>query len=209
MGLNRSDILHRLVTRFGYTTYLEIGTGGGGTFRKLPLEQKVGVDPKLRRWSLFESRVKKTTSNRFFARNRQRFDLIFIDGLHVASQVYQDIYNSLAVLREGGTIVVHDCLPKSEAQQRVPRSQSSWTGDVWRAILKAGQDQELTTFVFDVDKGCGVVRRSGAADTPRLPTEMDPLSDEISWQSFCENRHRWLRIYPPEEIYPVLDALPD
>ena len=52
------------------------------------------------------------TSDDFFRDNKEKFDLIFIDGLHETNQVDRDIENSLKFINKGGTILLHDCLPK-------------------------------------------------------------------------------------------------
>lgn len=208
MNLRRLDILQRFVERFGYASYLEIGVAGGATFKHLPITDKVGVDPNWRLWYALDRRVKKTTSDRFFAKNRRRFDLIFIDGLHVAEQANRDITNALETLAPGGTIVVHDCMPMTKEQQVVPRVQTSWTGDVWRAFLKASQDPGLDTLILDTNRGCGVIRRGPRpVAAPAPPMDVDPLSDELTWEEYEAHRHRWLRIYPPEEVLDVIDRL--
>ena len=38
------------------------------------------------------------SSDEFFLKNKDQFDIIFIDGLHVYEQVKRDIENSLIVL---------------------------------------------------------------------------------------------------------------
>ena len=210
MKIGRLDILKRLAKRFDYNSYLEIGVAGGATFKHLPVPDKIGVDPKWRLWYALNRRVKKTSSDRFFAKNRRDFDLVFIDGLHIAEQAYRDIRNALAVLRPGGTIVIHDCTPTTKEQQMVPRIQISWTGDVWRAFLKASQDPELATLILDTNRGCGVIRREArplACPTP--PSDIDPLNEEeLSWEDYVSNRDSWLRIYPPNEVFAAIDALP-
>ena len=210
MRITRLDVLTRLAEGFGYRSYLEVGVAGGATFRHLPIEDRTGVDPKWRLWYLLNPRVKKTTSDRFFARNRKKFDLIFIDGWHVAEQAWRDIENSLAALEDHGTIVVHDCSPDSEEQQRVPRIQVSWTGDVWRAFLKASQDPDLDTMLLDTNRGCGVIRKGGrrADNDSAPPVDIDPLDrEELSYATFEQNRKEWLRIVPAQESLAAVDAL--
>ena len=48
----------------------------------------------------------------------RRYDLVFVDGLHIADQVERDIVNSLAALAPGGMVVLHDCNPKSRKAAR-------------------------------------------------------------------------------------------
>ena len=52
------------------------------------------------------------TSDEFFKKNRQNFDIIFLDGLHTYEQTIKDIDNGLRFLNTSGVILVHDCLPK-------------------------------------------------------------------------------------------------
>lgn len=209
MKINRVDILNRLAQHYGYSSYLEIGVAGGGSFRNVRIDDKLGVDPAWRRWYLFRRDVKKTTSDRFFVRNQRTFDLIFVDGLHHADQAYKDIRNSLQVLNPGGAILVHDCIPTTREQQIVPRMQSSWTGDVWRAYLKISQDPKLTTWLFDTNRGCGLVRKGQRPEGfPYPPTDIDPLSEELPWEEYDRHKESWLKIYPKEAIYPAIDSLP-
>ncbi len=47
----------------------------------------------------------------FMARGDDRFDLIFLDGDHAASIVYQELPRALRLLQPGGVIVLHDYYP--------------------------------------------------------------------------------------------------
>lgn len=50
----------------------------------------------------------KTTSDDFFLKNNQFFDVIYIDGWHGTSQVNKDISNSWKFLKIGGIIICDD-----------------------------------------------------------------------------------------------------
>jgi predicted O-methyltransferase YrrM len=57
-----------------------------------------------------------TADSREFLRTcSRRFDLIFLDGLHDADQVYQEIPLALARLNRGGFILLHDYFPGLKA----------------------------------------------------------------------------------------------
>ena len=43
---NRADLLHRLCRRDSCNSYLEIGCNRNKLFKTIPVEDKVGVDPK-------------------------------------------------------------------------------------------------------------------------------------------------------------------
>jgi hypothetical protein len=59
--------------------YLEIGCQGNNLFDSVPATNKVGVDP------VAGGTVRKTSDD-FFRENQQKFDVIFIDGLHTYEQ---------------------------------------------------------------------------------------------------------------------------
>ena len=50
----------------------------------------------------------KNTSNEFFIKNVEKFDIIYIDGWHEAPQVYKDINNSWDCLNINGIIICDD-----------------------------------------------------------------------------------------------------
>jgi hypothetical protein len=208
VGLRRFDILERLITRFGYTSYLEIGVAGGATFRRLSVTDKTGVDPRWRRWSLFDRRIRKVTSDRFFAKNRRKFDLVLVDGLHIAEQTWRDIQSSLEALREGGSILVHDCLPTSRSMQEVPRTEVGWTGDVWRAFLKASQTPGLSTMIFDTDRGCGLIRRDPTVEPSEELASLHTFDRvALPWEAYDQRKHEWIRIVPREQVETALGGL--
>jgi hypothetical protein len=83
-----------------------------------------------------------------------KFDLVFIDGLHFSEQVDRDIENSLQHLNPGGTIVLHDCNPTTEAIGTYPcQVHGPWTGDVWKAIAAWRTRSEFDICVVDFDWG--------------------------------------------------------
>jgi hypothetical protein len=208
--IRRWEVLNRLIERFEYHSYLEIGVAGGANFRRVTAVEKLGVDPALRWWSLLRRDVRKTKSDRFFSRNKRTFDLVFIDGLHIAQQAFTDIQNALIVLNPGGTVVVHDCLPSSREQQIVPRIQSSWTGDVWRAFLSTSMRSDLLTMILDCDRGCGIIRPGRRAPNhPSPPADLDPLRGRPSWEEFDAHKTEWLQIVPDSNVMATLDSLAD
>lgn len=56
-------------------------------------------------------RMESHGSESFFRENAERFDFIFIDGSHRASDVYADVAGALACLNANGVIALHDFYP--------------------------------------------------------------------------------------------------
>jgi hypothetical protein len=113
--VSRTAILNHLIRRHGYRDYLEIGVRTNDNFRRVKAARKTGVDPTPE-----APCTHVMTSDAFFAQLplETRFDLVFIDGLHEEGQVWRDVHNSLEVLREGGTLALHDCNPPTAWHQR-------------------------------------------------------------------------------------------
>lgn len=154
---NRVDFLNRVVAAKRVGDYLEIGCAGDICFSRVQAPRKVGVDPH-------RGGTIRATSQDFFASNTDTFDLIFVDGLHHHEQVIEDVRNALGVLRPGGVIVLHDCLPLSCAAQYREQSQLIWNGDVWKALVEIRTWPEVDTATCLIDHGLGIVVPRANAD---------------------------------------------
>jgi len=194
---NRTEIINFLIEKFGYRTYLEIGVQNiNNNFIKIHAPIKHGVDP------IKESMATHVmVSDKFFEQNKATYDIIFIDGLHEYKQVVRDIKNSLDILNVNGTIVLHDCNPTTEKMQIVPRVQSEWTGDVWKAFIDIRHNiKNLNLFVLDCDYGVGIIRR--AQRTTKFDLKVDP--EVLTYKEFDKNRKHWLRLVTPDKLKEML-----
>lgn len=172
MEPNRTDLLNHLATKHNLKRFLEIGVQNPmQNFDKIQCDYKVSVDPDPNAHASF-----CMTSDDFFDLPRirigimdgdesqlDRFDLIFIDGLHTAEQVKKDFENSLKILSPNGFIVLHDCNPLKEEHTIVPRPTPTghWNGDVYKFAIELGEYFKKFKTV-DIDNGCGVWNNNGA-----------------------------------------------
>jgi hypothetical protein len=129
--------------------YLEIGVQDGFTFEAIRARRRVGVEPfprfsvvhLPRNASIFEG-----TSDQYFSSAEETFDVVFVDGLHEASQTYRDVVNSCRLLSSGGVILLDDVFPLDEASS-LPSLEASemakleqgighwfWYGDVYKVL---------------------------------------------------------------------------
>ena len=191
--MNRHTILQALIDKFGYKSYLEIGTRRNWTFDKINID-KVGVDPDPKSNATY-----CMTSDEFFKFNLspphdiiKTFDLIFIDGLHHADQFMLDVLNSLDILNKGGTIVCHDCNPTTEEKQNLPFIPGTpWNGDVWKGWVTLRDTcyyEEM--FVVDCDEGIGIIQ-----DATKLS---DSIFIDLTYQQLEQNRTALLNLKTPE-----------
>ena len=144
------EIIQKIINQNNFKKYLEIGCDQDENFSKIKVENKVGVDP-LRGGTI------RSTSDEFFKSNNDKFDIIFLDGLHTYNQTIKDINNSLEHLNSNGIIIIHDCLPKKIWNQIVPRMYGHWNGDVWKAIVESRTLSDIDTYTCVADHGLGVI----------------------------------------------------
>jgi len=182
-NITRTMILNTLVEKHNYQSYLEIGQGQRfANFDWINSRIRIGVDPDKTMSAAYQ-----TTSDEFFAKNKDSFDLIFIDGLHEADQVEKDIINALNVLNDNGTIVVHDCNPKTKEMQIVPRQVKYWSGDAWKAWVKLRNTRpDLKMFVIDADRGVGIIRRG--------TQEIIKIAEPLTYEELDMNRKIFLNL---------------
>lgn len=186
-NIDRLYILEYLRLKYDYKSYLEIGCRDDDCFSNTKFEKVVGVDPNT-------GGTLRMTSDEYFYQHAENFDIIFIDGLHWSEQVNRDIENSLKFLNEGGTILLHDCLPLEEASSIYPYDGvvGAWNGDVWKSIVLTRTSDEIKTCVLNADWGLGVIQ-VGVDDNKLEFNEGFSIGD-IGWSDYLNNKEKWLNI---------------
>ena len=147
---SRLEIVQNIIEKKNSKKYLEIGCFDDELFNYVKCEKKVGVDP-------VSGGTIRATSDQFFRDNKEKFDCVFIDGLHEYQQVKKDIINSLNFLNKDGVILLHDCLPNNYYEQATPRCQWIWNGDVWKAIVECRSIKDIDVYTCYADYGIGII----------------------------------------------------
>ncbi len=170
---NRIAVVNLLLNKFEDPADLQIGCASDGLFNSVPVQKKTGVDPSS------GGNVRKT-SDAFFATNNDRFDVVFIDGLHTYEQVRRDVTNSIKSLNVGGWIALHDMLPRNWIEQHVPPIVSGevWTGDVWKVAFELKETNGLEFNILKIDHGVGVIK---VLDAKAVLTD---LRDDLLYKEF-------------------------
>lgn len=204
--MNRWDVINKFIKERGYTSYLEIGYYKGWSFDQVNCKNKIAVDPNPSKFPEQEEiqygrtilnlkktgieKLVKSTSDEFFKKNKDKFDIVFIDGLHESKQVQKDILNSLAILNEGGVILLHDCNPPTEAHT-LNGVDGCWNGDVYKAIMTFKFLNPLI-YTIDTDWGIGVIEKFDLED-------IDIVS-ELDWEYFETNRKESIGLISLEQF---------
>ncbi|MCE7030764.1 class I SAM-dependent methyltransferase [Jiella avicenniae] len=154
--MTRDDVVNAFVNKFENARYLEIGVASGKTFHNISASRKVAVDPK------FQFNVEQAQqdnphasyfeipSDAYFAQHvqkDQKFDVIYIDGLHTAEQTLRDLINAVDYLVDDGVIVIDDVSPPNYAagvarsleefrtlREKLGIASAAWMGDVYKLI---------------------------------------------------------------------------
>jgi predicted O-methyltransferase YrrM len=190
----RSEIVKNILKYKNYKSYLEIGTFRDDLFNEVECEKKIGVDP------VSGGNVRKTSDD-FFLDNNDKFDLIFIDGLHHYEQTKKDITNSLNVLNEGGLILMHDCMPRNFYYQAVPRSQFNWNGDTYKAFLEFRAKDDYDSYCCYADEGIGVILKR--RNKNKLKIDLKNFS-KLNYNDYANNYKSYLNLIEYEDLINII-----
>ena len=191
---NRIEIVQNIINQKKYISYLEIGTFKDELFAEVKCDKKIGVDP------VSGGNIRKTSDN-FFLENKEKFDLIFIDGLHHYGQVKKDITNSLDCLNDGGIILMHDCMPRDYYYQAVPRCQYEWNGDTWKAFLEFRSKQNVDSYCCYADQGIGVILKR--KNTNKLELDIKNYK-KFSFNDYAKNYQKYLNLIEYNDLMKII-----
>lgn len=150
--MDRNDVVQGVLDLFPAPHYLEIGVFEGVTFHGVKAARKVAVDPAFQFDHVAAAArdndcvYHQVPSDEYFGSlaNGERFDVIYIDGLHTFEQTLRDLINALALIRTKGVIIIDDIFPTSLAaalpdfrEFKVARKLTGtkakhWMGDVYK-----------------------------------------------------------------------------
>jgi len=163
--MTRTDILNMLIRKHGYDSYLELGLGSLSNFQQVKIKYRQGVDKSWYEFYGENDRFWLGTTDDFFNHvdllTTKMFDLIFIDADHRYHGSCRDIFRSFGLLKDGGTMVLHDVLPKNvrEAIPKKENNSNAWCGEVWRNWVEFRRFKNVVSYVVNTDHGCGILQR--------------------------------------------------
>lgn len=136
------NFLSQVHQRLQPRAYLEIGVRYGDSLA-LSRCRSVGIDPAFAVKAELNAPVSlfRTSSDEYFSREDplqptggERFDLAFIDGLHLFEFALRDFINAERYATGKGVIIFDDVLPRTvDEAARLPHT-TAWTGDVYSIL---------------------------------------------------------------------------
>lgn len=189
----RYDIINNFIKYKKFNSYLEIGVHSKDqNFNKIKCETKLCIDPDPAAKANYI-----TTSDEFFKNNKQVFDIIFIDGMHEAHQVYRDIQNSLRCLNKNVIIMCHDCNPLSlkaagdwEEFSKSKYGDYVWNGDCWKGFVKYKFESNFLCYTINEDQGCGIIDTSKPSNNEKCFY----CIGEMTYDMLDKNREKLLNL---------------
>jgi hypothetical protein len=206
----RFDIINFLLKKYfnSEARYLEIGVADPTVcFNKIRCNNKTSVDPNKYIPSDFINY--KITSDEFFQELENsnlefpadyKWDIIFIDGLHLAEQVHKDIFNSIRHCNPNGFIVLHDCNPENwfNAYSDIEyflNDPGEWNGTTWKAFYNFRVTMPIKSYTVDTDYGVGVIE---------LNKQQQQIQHTNTWYEFGHfkyNRKEQVGLISVDEFY--------
>lgn len=196
----RYDVINFLAKHLSATAYLEIGVRNpADNFGHIAVDTKYSVDPGVE----FAANPVDfpLTSDDFFAKLESGelsrtpetpFDLIFIDGLHLAAQVERDIDNAMKWLKDDGLVVLHDCNPptlwhaREFNEYQVGPAGGNWSGTTWKAFVAART--RYPSCCIDTDWGVGILSKSPRPGFTQLSEEQLARNRYFEFEAYAEDR---------------------
>lgn len=216
--LTKTDIVHVISKSRNFTNYLELCTSTTGqyycdimrwrfnTSRRLMYNCPDNFDDGLPidfQIDNFDIRPALGT----LEIDSNRIDICLVDGFHTYDCAIRDLTCAFDLLRDGGVLVVHDCLPPSESFVSPTWIQGDWAGVSYKAYLDfvlARDDFDYCT--VDTDWGCGIIVKNRAwnfmEDGPssvrgsKLASDWLSIAggDETGFDFFMKNHQQLLRL---------------
>lgn len=211
----RTEVINFLLSLYRrQTNYLEIGVRNpADNFDLIQADVKFSVDPGVE----FEGNPVdfKMTSDEFFEKlsagvilkSDLLFDVVFIDGLHLAEQADRDIRNALEVLSEDGFVVVHDCNPPTvwNARENYDFLHSPagrfWNGTTWKAFVKWRSNPSVFSCCVDSDWGIGIISKKH-----NIGSNIELANEFFEYDDFAARRAHYLNLVTFGELKDALGS---
>ena len=169
--LNKARLINHLAEVHGYRHYLELCTLSTGRryaeidrsrletcvrlMYRCPDDFDDGLPIDYRSSSLDIGECLKTISD-----EGRRFDIALVDSWHEYATSWRDLVEGFLLIREGGTLVVHDCLPPRSEIAVANYIPGEWCGVGYQAYVDfISQRRDLAVYTVDTDYGCGSSER--------------------------------------------------
>jgi hypothetical protein len=207
--MERFDIINEIILKYNTKNYLEIGVRNPWEcFDRINCGIKMSVDPGLEidnntaTYPYYsDDFFKKLDNDEIDLPKDYKWDIIFIDGLHLADQCFRDFENALNHCSESGFIVFHDASPptiyhaREDYYDHDTPADGFWNGTVWKTIQKIRTDFDLDLITVDSDWGVTVIKNKPSYSL--ISKNINPFYD---YNIFSKYRKQILNLISVDEF---------
>lgn len=211
--------LNKLAAIVNAKKYLEVGVQQGLTFNKVTVDYKVAVDPFFRfdykKIGSEKCIFYEKTSDDFFINDIgvEKFDLIFLDGLHTYDQTLRDFILSLTCSHDKTVWLIDDVAPTGylsacpnsnfyKAARRLVK-QPSWMGDVFKVIYTIHDFFPQFNYATFPEHGQTVIWKETRKEFNPKWNSVRRIS-EMNYFDFKKYRNPYLKIMSEEQVFEII-----
>ena len=192
----KADLINHLADARGYRCYLEVCTPtSGGRYSEIKRSKFDNCVRLMYRCPedyhdgmTIDYRAADLDITECLARLRndgRRVDIALLDSFHEYEQSLRDLREIFDLISEGGTLVVHDCMPPREEIARPKFIPGEWSGATHQAFIDfVSNRSDLEFYALETDYGCGIIhkQRAGAVTTDAVSSLDERDKILADWQ---------------------------
>jgi hypothetical protein len=204
----KADLINHLADARGYRYYLEVCTPtSGGRYAEIKRSKFASCLRLMYRCPesyhdgmAIDYRITDLDITECLTRMRddaRRVDIALLDSFHEYEQSLRDLTEGFGLISEGGTLVVHDCMPPRVEIAQPKFMPGEWSGATYEAFIDfVSNRSDLEFYTVDTDYGCGIIhKQSAGAESAEAASSIDERNErnqalanwqaqrDISWQA--------------------------
>ncbi len=188
---DKAELINRIIQKKNYKSYLELGIGAAlETVSQIKCDKIVSVDTVK-----FNDKNPTFvgTTNAYFDKHKEKFDVIYIDAAHDKNQVDIDAVNSMEILNDDGVIFMHDIGPADRSQIVPTASGTAYLSYFW---IRANPAIDAFSYEFPNGDVLGIVKMR---ENPNLLMHF-----ELNFEFYENNRDFILQKKSLEEVLELV-----
>ena len=134
------------------------------------------------------------------------FNLVIADPHHTYESTTAGLELGLELVRPGGVMLVHDCLPPRELMATEFQS-GAWCGESYAAFRDVCLAQDLPWFTLDVDLGIGVVVKTDAVGSTRNVAAAVAHDSDASRAAYEHDPYAFMQVVAAADAEAAFDGL--
>lgn len=201
-GVRRVAMMSTITT--GTSTLLRLDLGLPSVFTSLQFADEDFPGPGRQTPAMSLDDVRRYSTDHGLAGS---FDLLVVDPHHTYPSSVECLEAGLALIRPGGLLLVHDCLPPFDLTAPA-FTEGAWCGVTFAAFREVCSTRLLDWCTIDANYGIGVAALAGPPSTPAVPPEARAWPDSAAIarmiDRYQEDPFAMMRAVAPEQALEAI-----